>query len=216
MSIKAVIYDMDGVLIDSEPLWIESEMEILKSLGIPLTREMCMNHMGLRTQEVVEYWYDKNPWHGKDTKEVTEMILDRVTELIVEKGNALEGVESSLDYFTSLNLKIALASSSAMALIETVLNKLQIRDRFEVIRSAENLDYGKPHPEIFIGTAKDLGIKPVDCLVIEDSFNGVLSAKAAKMKVIAIPDNDHRNDKRFVIADQILNSLKEIENIEIG
>jgi sugar-phosphatase len=124
-------------------------------------------------------------------------------------------VESSVRYFRSLGLKIALASSSAMSLIETVLKKLELSNVFEVVNSAEHLEYGKPHPEIFIQTAKDLGIKPGECLVIEDSFNGVLAAKAAKMQVIAIPDKEHRNDKGFVIADHILNSLKEVENINI-
>jgi sugar-phosphatase len=215
MNTKAVIYDMDGVLIDSEPLWIRTEIEILGKLGFPITHEMCAKHMGLRTSEVVDLYYDKRPWKGKSKEETVSDILNRVTELILTEGEALEGVESSVRYFRSLGLKIALASSSAMSLIETVLKKLELSNVFEVVNSAEHLEYGKPHPEIFIQTAKDLGIKPGECLVIEDSFNGVLAAKAAKMQVIAIPDKEHRNDKGFVIADYILNSLKEVENINI-
>jgi sugar-phosphatase len=215
MNTKAVIYDMDGVLIDSEPLWIRTEIEILGKLGFPITHEMCAKHMGLRTSEVVDLYYDKRPWKGKSKEETVSDILNRVTELILTEGEALEGVESSVRYFRSLGLKIALASSSAMSLIETVLKKLELSNVFEVVNSAEHLEYGKPHPEIFIQTAKDLGIKPGECLVIEDSFNGVLAAKAAKMQVIAIPDKEHRNDKGFVIADHILNSLKEVENINI-
>jgi len=215
MKIKAVIYDMDGVLIDSEPLWIQSEIEIFGELGIPLTHEMCTKHMGLRTVEVVELWYEEKPWKGKSKEEVTHDILKRVTQLILTKGIALEGVEYSIEHFKSMGLKVALASSSAKSLIDAVLKKLKLTEAFEVANSAEHLEYGKPHPEIFINTAKDLGVKPAECLVIEDSFNGVLAAKAAKMEVVAIPDKDHRNDKRFIIADHILNSLKEVENINI-
>ncbi|RUA06733.1 MAG: hexitol phosphatase HxpB [Flavobacteriia bacterium] len=215
MKIKAVIYDMDGVLIDSEPLWIQSEIEIFAGLGIPLTHEMCAKHMGLRTEEVVELWYENMPWQGKSKEEVTHDILKRVTQLILTKGVPLEGVEDSIKHFKTLGLKVALASSSAKSLINAVLKKLNLTGVFEVANSAEHLEYGKPHPEIFIKTAKDLGVKPGECLVIEDSFNGVLAAKAAKMKVIAIPDKEHRNDKGFVIADHILNSLREIEIINI-
>ncbi len=215
MKIKAVIYDMDGVLIDSEPLWIQSEIEIFAGLGITLTHEMCAKHMGLRTEEVVELWYELMPWKGKSKEEVNRDILERVTRLILTKGVPLEGVEGSIKHFKTKGLKIALASSSAKSLIDTVIKKLKITEAFEVVNSAEHLEYGKPHPEIFIKTAKDLRLRPRECLVIEDSFNGVLAAKAAKMKVIAIPDKEHRNDKGFVIADHILNSLKEVENINI-
>ncbi len=215
MKTKAVIYDMDGVLIDSEPLWIQSEIEIFGELGIPLTHKMCTQHMGLRTSEVVELWYDQKPWKGKSKEEVTENILDKVNDLILKNGTAMKGVKSSLDHFKSLGLRLALASSSPKRLIETILKKLELGDIFEVTNSAEGLKYGKPHPEIFLRTAEDLSLKPVDCLVIEDSYNGIIAAKASRMKVIAVPDQFHKNDKRFVIADYILNDLTEVENIKI-
>lgn len=215
MKTKAIIYDMDGVLIDSEPLWVRSEIETFEKLGISLTEEMCAKHTGMRTSEVVDLWYRENPWKGKSKEEVINAILINVSKQILTDGKPMEGVESSIDYFRSLGLKTALASSSDKSLINTVLQKLNLKDAFEVVNSAEHLKYGKPHPEIFLQTAEDLGVQPGECLVIEDSFNGVLAAKAAKMKVVAIPDKDHKNDKRFVIADYILNSLKEIDSIKI-
>ncbi len=215
MSIKAVIYDMDGVLIDSEPLWRQAEIKTFKDVGLAFTEEMCKPTMGMRTAEVIDFWYNKTPWPGKTKKEVEKKMLQRVTQLIIERGDALEGVVFSLDYFKSKGLKIALASSSAMNLIEAVLNKLQIKDYFEVINSAENLKYGKPHPEIYIKTSKDLDLKPSECLVIEDSLNGVLSARSAMMEVIAIPDKENRNDNQFIIANHILKSLNEVEKINI-
>jgi sugar-phosphatase len=213
--IKAVIYDMDGVLIDSEPLWREAIITTFNSVGLNFNEEKCRITQGMRLYEVVEYWYNKTPWQNNTIEEVESALLSKVTELVVNKGIAIEGVNESLNHFQSKGLKVALASSSATSLINTVLNQLEIKNEFEIINSAENLNYGKPHPEIFLKTAKQLNIKPTNCLVIEDSFHGVLAAKAALMKVVAIPEKENWNDERFAIADYHLKSLTEIAGINI-
>jgi len=215
MKIKAVIFDMDGVLIDSEPLWRQAEIETFAKVGLSFTDEMCMQTMGMRTSEVIEYWYKITPWTGKTRKEVEGELMQRVTQLIIDEGDAMKGVVFSLNYFKEKGLKIALASSSATSLITAVINKLQIKEYFEVIESAEFLDFGKPHPEIFIKTANKLGVHANECLVIEDSFNGVLAAKSAMMKVVAIPDEESRTDDKFVIADYKLDDLEQIKDIII-
>lgn len=214
--IKAVIFDMDGVLINSEPLWRQAEIETFKKVGLHFTDDMCKQTMGMRLSEVIEFWYQKTPWKKKSKQEIEKLLLKRVTELILDKGTAMKGVLSALEYFKKKGFKIALASSSAKRLINAVLNKLKIDNYFEVVMSAEFLSYGKPHPEIFIKTASKLGVSPNQCIVIEDSLHGVLSAKAALMQVIAIPDQEGKKDKKFVIADHILNSLEEVEKIKIG
>ena len=203
---------MDGVIIDSEPYWREAIIFTFNSVGLPFTEAMCRVTQGMRLIEVIEFWYKKTPWQGKTIIEVETALLTKVTELIYEKGDEMKGVKTSIAYFKSKGYKIALASSSASSLINVVLNKLNIAQEFEIINSAENLDYGKPHPEIFIKTAIQLGVKPNECLVIEDSFNGVLAAKAALMQVIAIPDKESKHDSRFNIADHKLNNLNEIQN----
>jgi sugar-phosphatase len=174
---------------------------------------MCRITQGMRLIEVIEYWYDKTPWEGKTIIEVEGALLKKVTELISEKGIEMEGVNYSIQYFKDKGYKIALASSSALSLINVVLNKLDIANDFEVINSAEHLSYGKPHPEIFIKTALQLNVKPSECLVIEDSFNGVFAGKAAMMKVVAIPEGENKSDQRFTIADYKLNSLSQIKEI---
>lgn len=211
--IKAVIYDMDGVIIDSEPLWREAIIFTFNNVGLDFNEDLCRITQGMRLIEVVEYWYDKTPWNGKTVEEVEASLLKKVTELIIEKGVKMDGVTSSLNHFKAKGYKIALASSSALSLINTVLSQLNIENEFEVVNSAEHLDYGKPHPEIFIKTATQLKVKPMDCLVIEDSFHGVLAAKAAVMKVITIPESKYHNDTRFSIADYNIKSLTEIEQL---
>ena len=210
---KAVIYDMDGVIINSEPLWREALIHCFNKVGFDVTQDKCRTTQGMRLIEVVEYWFADQPWKGKSIEDVETDILTKVTELIMQKGIAMDGVNKSIELFKAKGYRVALASSSATSLINAVLDKLGLSDAFEVINSAENLAFGKPHPEIFIKTAKQLGVKPNNCWVIEDSFHGVLAGKAALMKVIAIPDDEAKNDKRFAIADYQLNSLSEIEKV---
>jgi len=161
-AIKAVIYDMDGVLINSEPLWRKAEIITFAKVGLHFTEDMCRETMGMRLYEVVEYWFHKTPWKGKTLQEVEKELLQTVTELIINDGKALEGVKASLDFFKSKNYKIALASSSALSLIYTCLNKLGIKNYFSVINSAEKLNYGKPHPEIYLKTAVQLNVNPLN------------------------------------------------------
>jgi len=213
--IRAVLFDMDGVLIDSEPFWKTAEKKAFAKVGITMSTEMCNLTMGYRINEVTEYWYAKLPWKGKSKEEVAEDIVSEVISEIKQNGRAMPGVGKLLTWLKENNYKIGLASSSAMIIIEAVLEKLGIRDFFEVIQSAEYEEYGKPHPAVFIAAAKRLQIQPMYCLVIEDSVNGVIAAKAAKMKAVAVPDESIRNDKRFMVADLIVNSLDSITADEL-
>ena len=205
--IKAVIFDMDGLLIDSEPLWQESEINIFKKVGLHLTREMCMETMGYRIDEVVKYWFEKSPWEGSSFDVLEREIFEEVERLIKLKAEPMEGVNYILELFKSKKLRIGLASTSPMRIINTVLEKLSISHYFEVLNSAEFEEFGKPHPAVFINAAKKIGIEPYSCLVFEDSFNGLIAAKAARMKTVAIPDKPYFSQTRFDIADIKLTSL---------
>lgn len=209
--IEAVIFDMDGLLIDSEPLWQEAEIAIFKRVNIILTPSMCLQTKGLRIDEVVEYWYQKYPWNSMSKLEVEEAIVARVIELINTKGRALVGLNEAVSFVEKQNVKIALASSSAYKIIDVVLQRLSLTDTFAEVYSAELETYGKPHPGVYLSTAQKLGVAPSNCLAIEDSLNGVLAAKAAQMKCIAIPEPLQRDNPKFAIADTILNSLQELD-----
>lgn len=206
-AIDAVIYDMDGVLINSEPFWKEAEITVFAEVGIDFIKVGGEKTVGLRIDEVVDYWYDLYPWSGRSKKEVVDRIMNEMVERISLEGEAMKGVEESLTFFKSQGKKLALASSSYHELIDAVLSRLGIRSFFEVINSAEDLAYGKPHPSIYLKTAEELGVAPTRCLVIEDSVNGIISAKAAKMNVVAIPDGTHSPDERIILADQREDSL---------
>lgn len=206
--IEAVIFDMDGVLIDSEPLWRESLSRVMKRVGLTVTHEMTIKFMGIRTQEVIEMLYRMEPWTGKSQEEVIEEILDDVIGLIEERGKPMSGIIEAISFPKQQSLPIALASSSPMRVIDAIVDKLGIRSQFKALFSAEYEPYGKPHPAVFLTTAKEIGIRPESCLVIEDSINGVIAAKAAKMRVIAIPDPEIANARQFGVADYTFDSAE--------
>jgi sugar-phosphatase len=208
--IDAVIFDMDGVLIDSEPLWKISEISTFKSVGVDLKTSDLEKTVGLRIDEVVDYWFNQKPWSGKSKKDIVDLIMSEMVRLIQENGQSLKGVLAALSFFKSHHIKIGLATSSYQVLLEAVLAKLSIAHYFDYTLSAETLAYGKPHPEVYLLVAKHLNVAPENCLVIEDSLNGVISGKAAKMTVIAVPEKSHTIDKRLILADYLKEDLNEV------
>lgn len=208
--IKAVIFDMDGLIIDSEPLWRKAEISVFSKVGIKLTEDDCRETMGYRLNEVVDLWYSRHPWDGPSKRDVESQIIDKVSNLILESGNILPGVNSIMKECKLLGLKMAIASSSPMILINTVVRLLKMEDDFDTLHSAEFESYGKPHPSVFISTALTLGVESENCVVFEDSFHGVIAGLAAKMKVVAVPDVEQVENPKFQAAHLVLNSLKDL------
>lgn len=202
-----VIYDMDGVLTDSEPLWKIAMEDVFKRVGCSLTKEDFQRTVGLRIDEVVTYWYHVAPWPEASTKDVENGIIQRMIELLTERATPLPGVVESLEFFASKGLKIGLATSSYQVLIDCILDTLQIRHFFQTVHSAEYELFGKPHPAVYLTAAKNLGVDPRHCLVIEDSLNGIISGKAARMTVICIPEKTHHPEPKLILADAQFDDL---------
>ncbi len=205
--IEAVIFDMDGLLVDSEPVWREVEIACFKEVGVELTERQCMETKGLRIDEVVDYWFSRIPWHGTTKESLVKHIVDSMVAEMKLNAKALPGVYETLAICESKGLKTAVASSSQLRLINAVLHGLALESSFHVVHSAEHEDLGKPHPAVFLTAANQLGVKPENCLVLEDSLPGVIAAKAAKMKCLAVPDAHERENPQFSIADAIVDDL---------
>jgi sugar-phosphatase len=214
--IESVIFDMDGILLDSEPFWQEAEMEVFATVGIQLTRAQCIETTGLPVHDVVMYRFKQHPWNKKSNEQVAEEIVSGVEQRVREHAVPLDGVTELLEFFQTHKIPVAVASSSATRLIGTVLKKLSLENVFQVVHSAENEEYGKPHPAVFLTTAKLLNTNPAQCLVFEDSFNGLIAAKAARMKTIAVPMAAQWNETRFDIADFRLKSLTEFCELHLN
>jgi len=203
---RAAIFDMDGLLIDSEPFWRASEIEVFATVGLTLTDAQCEQTTGLRIDEVVAHWHAVQPWESPSRERIVERIVEGLIRRVRESGAKRPGVDAAIAKCREQGLRLALASSSAKRIISATLDRLELADAFEVVASAEDDRYGKPHPSVFLRTAAMLGVPPTECLVFEDSLNGVIAAKAARMHVVAVPE---REDPRFAIADRVLGSLAE-------
>lgn len=210
MAIEAVIFDMDGVLVDSEELWRTGEATVFQSIGVPMTAEMGRLTMGLRVDEVVQYWFVRHPWTGPNKEQVEIQINDLVNDLVRTEGVVLPGAVEAISCLHAAGYPLGIASSSTSELINIVVDKLGVREQLTVLQSAEHQPLGKPHPGVYIEAARRLGVPTDRCLAIEDSPAGLLAAKAARMQCVVVPAAEMREDRRFCIADGKLNSLAEL------
>jgi HAD superfamily hydrolase (TIGR01509 family) len=215
-TVVAAIFDMDGLLIDTEPIWRRSEIEVFGELGLHLTEEQCMQTMGVRVAEVVELWYSRHPWEGPSCEDVTRRIYASVISHVQSEGEPMRGVLNTLRVVHDRGMPCAVASSSSEILIRAVIEKLNIGRYIGAICSADDEAEGKPHPAVYLTAARRLGVTPERCVAFEDSPNGVLSAKAAGMLCIVVPDPYLAADPRMDRADIRLESLRDFTEETLG
>ncbi|MCC6288429.1 MAG: hexitol phosphatase HxpB [Chitinophagaceae bacterium] len=207
MKSDAVIFDMDGLLIDSEPFWEEAGIELLKEFNIHLTAEQYYSSTGLRTDEWVAHWFSFFKIDKQHAENAVTGIIDKAINKIEKYGVAMPGVPEIFSFFKKRGFKMAIATSSPIKLADIVADKLNIREYLDCIVSAENLEYGKPHPEVYLDCAMQLGVAPVQCICFEDSFNGMVAVKAARMKCVVIPLASSYHLEKWGAADMKLQSL---------
>jgi len=205
--LNTVIFDMDGLLIDSEPLWEEAGKETLKKFNIALSPQQYHSSTGLRSSEWIEHWFGHFSVSMDHAAAAEKDIVKTAIEKIVLQAPPLPGVPYIFQFFRQRNFKIGVASSSPLELIDLVTKKLGIDDMVSAKASAEFLPNGKPHPQVFLNCAAQLGVAPVNCICFEDSFNGMIAAKAARMKCVVVPARNHQQEAKWAAADLKLTSL---------
>ncbi len=183
---------------------------MLGALGVPLAKVGTRQTKGMVVEEVTRYWHERFPWAGPSTDEVAIRVIGTVETLMVERGRLQPGALAALDDCRRRGLLLALASSSHNRYIDLALDHFGLDGRFDVVRSAQDEAFGKPHPAVFLSAAADLGVAPRSCLVLEDAPAGVIAAKAARMSCIAVPDPDERAKPAIALADVVLSSLEEL------
>ena len=205
--IDAVIFDMDGILIDTEPVWRQVETEIFKRVGMVLEYEDTAETMGMPIREVVRFRHSQQPWSTPSIDDVAEEILQRVVDYVAAHGVLIPGALESVQAAAELGLPIGLASSSSHRLIDAVVDRLKLRHYFSAYTSSEDVETGKPSPDVYRHNADLLGVAPQRCLAIEDSRNGVVSALAAGMICCAIPHAYWQGDLEVARAQYRLESM---------
>lgn len=206
---KAFIFDMDGVIIDSEPIHFQVDIETMKHLGCNMSKKELEKYVGT-TNEYMLTDIKKNYNIKESIEEITDYKMKLTKRKIIESDlEPIEGIKELLVNLKENNIPAAIASSSPIDFINIVVEKFKIRDYFQYIVSGEEVVNGKPAPDIYIKTAKKLGFDPKDCTVIEDSKNGVQAAKSAGMKCIGFA-NVNSGNQDLSKADIIVDSIKEI------
>ncbi|HSG03967.1 MAG TPA: HAD family phosphatase [Marinobacterium sp.] len=202
-----VIFDMDGLLIDSEPTWKCVEQQALqRALGLELSLPDLKRFTGRATRDFVKLIAKNYPDLRVDQPALIELILDMMAAQIVE-APLLPGALDLINYCGEQRIPMAIASSTPRRLIESVVAHHQLP--INIITSGAEVKASKPHPEVFLQAAEQLGADPFDCWVFEDSLNGVIAAKAASMRVVAVPVPQYQPLAHFSIADRLDLSLSD-------
>lgn len=208
MAIQNVIFDMDGVLIDSEPFWAAAQISILARYGVTITDEDCEKYTrGVRVDELAAIWVDMFNLPISPERLKNE-IVETVCAQINAEGRAMDGLYELLDFLHSKNIKLALATSSNRQVIKAVFDKLNLWDYFSVQCTAADEELAKPHPAVYLSAVKKLGALIKDCIIIEDSVTGLIAAKAANIRTFIV--NSNCRNERFSIADERTTSLLDI------
>ncbi|MEX6688067.1 hexitol phosphatase HxpB [Danxiaibacter flavus] len=208
MHLNTVIFDMDGLLIDSEPLWEEAASEVFNIYGVNLTEEQYKTTTGLRTKEFVQWWFRHFNIGEEELIKAEKNIFSLVLDKIGQRGQVMPGVDHIFEFFSKLNFKIGIASSSPDTLIQMVIDQIGIRKYIQATASAEFLAYGKPHPQVYLDCAAAIQSNPTECVCFEDSFNGMIAAKSARMKCVVVPHHAQYKEERWGASDLKLSSLQ--------
>lgn len=207
--IKAVIFDMDGVLIDSENILGEYYITQLKSLGAPASIEDMEALRGANHKTFWSYFVEKYQIPEPDEKHKHEIRLEFIEFLKTRKATPIPGAKELLEYLKKNNIHLAVASSASTVRLTAQLEIIELHKYFAVTVSGQEITHGKPHPEIFLKAAEKLNVNPKDCLVIEDATRGIEAAKKAEMKVVGFAGLSH-NKQDLSGADMIIHSFKEL------
>ncbi|HBJ1647633.1 HAD family phosphatase [Clostridium botulinum] len=207
---RAFIFDMDGVIIDSEPIHRQVHGEIMNTLGINISK----GELALYAGATNEYIFTKLKERYGIKKSVSEL-MDYKSKLIINKVKEeslepINGIRELLNALRKNNIKIAIGSSSPRSLIEAVIDKFNLHSAFDCIVSGEEVERSKPYPDVYIEVSKKLGINPEKCIVVEDSHNGVQAAKSAGMKCIGF-NNVNSGNQDLSKADVRVDTIRKID-----
>jgi HAD superfamily hydrolase (TIGR01509 family) len=201
---KAIIFDMDGLMVDSERLYQQAQEEITRQFNKTLPERARLKMMGRKPLESMKIFAE-----ALDIPTDAEQLLETRNNIMREKYKndlvPLPGLNHIIDAFYG-KLKMAISTGAQEEFLDIVVDQLEIRNKFDVLQASDEIEQGKPHPEIYLKTCKKLGLNPGECIVLEDSLNGVLAGKRAGCYVIAVP-SEYTKQENFDSADFVADDL---------
>jgi sugar-phosphatase len=216
--VEAVVLDMDGLLIDTEPVWRAAQSAVFAGFGVALSESDLLDSTGQPIEELIPVWRrrpvtgdEMAEWAdpGLTDTEIADLIIDRVIAHVTAEGQPMPGVTAAIALFERCGLRLAIASSP-LRLIDAVCDRLGL-GRIEVRCSAMDEARGKPAPDVYLTAARRLGVAAASCLALEDSPAGIASARSAGMRCVAVPDPLLAADPRYREADLVLESLTSLD-----
>jgi HAD superfamily hydrolase (TIGR01509 family) len=209
-SFRAVIFDLDGVLADSEPWWKEIDATLLAKYGVTYRGEYHRNVLGVSYRLAIEF-YKKVFGIAVPTEELMQRRGEIAVDFFANNIGLFPSAREVLEELRQMNLRLAVATSSVSASARPFLDRHNLTPLFDVIVTGEEVEHGKPRPDIYLRASEKLGVIPDACLVIEDALSGIAAAKAAKMRAAAIPDARFVDPRDYEQeADYVLSSLEKI------
>ncbi|MBH1941441.1 HAD family phosphatase [Mobilitalea sibirica] len=209
--IDAVIFDLDGTLVDSMWMWESIDIEYLNRYGIELPKDLQKSIEGMSFSETAVYF--KNRFQLLDSLDQIKSDWNKMAWYKYENEVPIkEGVKEFLEYLKEEGIPAGIATSNSRELVDLIIEKHGLKEYFKSIRTSCEVDKGKPSPDIYLLVAKDLEVKPERCLVFEDVLQGVMAGKNANMKVCAVYDkySDKDQEQKKRLADYYVHSMKEI------
>lgn len=207
--LKAVIFDLNGVIIDDEKIHQKAWRQFYEKKGLNLTKnDYKQKVLGRTVKDTLEYLYN----YQLTEEELNQLASERIDiaiELVKNKLKLPDGLRKLLVLLNKNKIPLAIATSSRARYVDFVTDEAKIRKHFKFILTAQDVSRGKPHPEIYLKTAEKLEVYPNDCVVFEDSISGIMAAKKAGMKVIAITTTHTKTELNE--ADKIINSFTEVD-----
>ena len=217
MEIKAVLFDMDGLMVDTESLSTEAFINSAKAQGYNMTKEETLKVLGFTKASIYQFWIDYFQGTNVDGKKLVDDHYEYIENVLYTVGpEKMPYVEELLKYLKENNYKIAVASSSDTADIKNNLEKTKLEKYIDEIASGAEVENGKPAPDVFLLAAKRLGVDPKDCLILEDSKAGIKAGKASGAMVFMVPDMFTVDKECEDTADRILTNLGEVIEILEG
>lgn len=217
MEIKAVLFDMDGLMVDTESLSTEAFINSAKAQGYNMTKEETLKVLGFTKANIYQFWIDYFQGTNVDGKKLVDDHYEYIENVLYTVGpEKMPFVEELLKYLKENNYKIAVASSSDTADIKNNLEKTKLEKYIDEIASGAEVENGKPAPDVFLLAAERLDVDPKDCLILEDSKAGIKAGKASGAMVFMVPDMFTVDKECEDTADRILTNLGEVIEILEG